>query len=44
MSHGCVNVSTPTPNASWPHAAPDAEGLWSFDAIGDPVIVHGVTP
>ncbi|HEY2668677.1 MAG TPA: L,D-transpeptidase family protein [Actinomycetota bacterium] len=44
MSHGCVNVSTPTRNASWPGAAPNAEYLWSFDNLGDPVIVHGTTP
>lgn len=44
MSHGCVNVSTPTHNASWPHAAPDAEYLWNFDNLGDAVIVHGTTP
>lgn len=44
MSHGCVNVSTPTRNVSYPHAAPNAEYLWSFDNLGDPVIVHGTTP
>ena len=44
MSHGCVNVSTPTRNASWPHAAPNAEYLWNFDTLGDPVVVHGKTP
>ena len=44
MSHGCVNISTPTRNASWPGAAPNAEYLWSFDNVGDPVIVHGTTP
>jgi hypothetical protein len=44
MSHGCVNISTPTRNASWPGAAPNAEYLWSFDNLGDPVIVHGTTP
>lgn len=44
MSHGCVNVSTPTHNASWPNAAADAEYLWNFDNVGDPVIVHGTTP
>jgi lipoprotein-anchoring transpeptidase ErfK/SrfK len=44
MSHGCVNVQTPTDNVSWPHALPQAEWLWNFDYIGDPVIVHGVTP
>jgi lipoprotein-anchoring transpeptidase ErfK/SrfK len=44
MSHGCVNISTPTRNASWPNAAPNAEYLWHFDNLGDPVIVHGTTP
>ena len=44
MSHGCVNISTPTRNTSWPGAAPNAEYLWSFDNLGDPVIVHGITP
>ena len=44
MSHGCVNVSTPTDNHQWPHAVPDAEYLWHFDNLGDPVIVHGTTP
>ena len=44
MSHGCVNISTPTRNTSWPGAAPNAEYLWSFDNLGDPVIVHGTTP
>ena len=44
MSHGCVNISTPTRNASWPRAAANAEYLWSFDNLGDPVVVHGTTP
>jgi lipoprotein-anchoring transpeptidase ErfK/SrfK len=44
MSHGCVNISTPTRNASWPNAAPNAEYLWHFDNVGDPVVVHGSTP
>jgi lipoprotein-anchoring transpeptidase ErfK/SrfK len=44
MSHGCVNISTPTRNASWPQAAPNAEYLWNFDNVGDPVVVHGTTP
>jgi lipoprotein-anchoring transpeptidase ErfK/SrfK len=44
MSHGCVNISTPTRNASWPQAAPNAEYLWKFDNLGDPVVVHGTTP
>jgi len=44
MSHGCVNISTKTRNASWPNAAPNAEYLWSFDNVGDPVVVHGQTP
>jgi lipoprotein-anchoring transpeptidase ErfK/SrfK len=44
MSHGCVNVQTPTENARWPAALPQAEWLWNFDNLGDPVIVHGVTP
>lgn len=44
MSHGCVNVQTPTLNTRWPKAAPQAEFLWNFDNLGDPVIVHGVTP
>ncbi|MEA2684157.1 MAG: hypothetical protein QOK05_2485 [Chloroflexota bacterium] len=44
MSHGCVNIQTPTQNTKWPSAAPQAEYLWNFDNIGDPVIVHGVTP
>ena len=44
MSHGCVNVQTPTDNTRWPRAAPQAEYLWNFDNIGDPVVVHGVTP
>jgi lipoprotein-anchoring transpeptidase ErfK/SrfK len=44
MSHGCVNVQDPTQNTRWPHAAPQAKFLWDFDYIGDPVIVHGVTP
>jgi lipoprotein-anchoring transpeptidase ErfK/SrfK len=44
MSHGCVNISTPTRNTSWPQAAPNAEYLWKFDNLGDPVVVHGTTP
>jgi lipoprotein-anchoring transpeptidase ErfK/SrfK len=44
MSHGCVNISTPTRNASWPQSAPNAEYLWNFDNLGDPVVVHGTTP
>lgn len=44
MSHGCVNVSTPTDNHQWPNAVADAEYLWHFDNLGDPVIVHGTTP
>ena len=44
MSHGCVNVQTPTDNTHWPSATPQAEWLWNFDYLGDPVIVHGVTP
>ena len=44
MSHGCINVQTPTDNTKWPNAAPQAEWLWNFDNIGDPVILHGVTP
>jgi len=44
MSHGCVNISSPTDNTRWPSAAANANWLWSFDYIGDPVIVHGVTP
>gem|GEM_PF-448454 len=44
MSHGCINVQTPTDNTRWPRAAAQAEWLWNFDSIGDPVIVHGVTP
>jgi lipoprotein-anchoring transpeptidase ErfK/SrfK len=44
MSHGCVNVQTPTQNTRYPQAKPEAEWLWGFDNIGDPVIVHGVTP
>jgi lipoprotein-anchoring transpeptidase ErfK/SrfK len=44
MSHGCVNVQTPTENKQWPKATPEAEYLWNFDYLGDPVIVHGVTP
>jgi lipoprotein-anchoring transpeptidase ErfK/SrfK len=43
MSHGCVNISTPTRNTSWPQAAPNAEYLWHFDNLGDPVVVHGTT-
>ncbi|HEV3232226.1 MAG TPA: L,D-transpeptidase family protein [Candidatus Dormibacteraeota bacterium] len=44
MSHGCVNVQTPTDNTRWPKATPQAEWLWNFDNVGDPVIVSGVTP
>ena len=44
MSHGCVNVQTPTDNVKYPGAKPQAEYLWNFDNIGDPVIVHGITP
>jgi lipoprotein-anchoring transpeptidase ErfK/SrfK len=44
MSHGCVNVEDPTDNVRWPNAAPHAKWLWDFDYLGDPVIVHGVTP
>jgi lipoprotein-anchoring transpeptidase ErfK/SrfK len=44
MSHGCVNVQTPTENKQWPKATPEAEYLWNFDYLGDPVLVHGVTP
>ena len=44
MSHGCVNISTQTRNSSWPDAAPNAEYLWHFDNLGDPVIVHGSIP
>jgi lipoprotein-anchoring transpeptidase ErfK/SrfK len=44
MSHGCVNVQTPTANNGWPKAVPQAEFLWNFDNLGDPVIVRGVTP
>ena len=44
MSHGCVNVQTPTQNTKYPNAKPEAEWLWNFDNLGDPVIVHGVTP
>jgi lipoprotein-anchoring transpeptidase ErfK/SrfK len=44
MSHGCINVQTPTDNTRWPNAAAQAEWLWNFDNLGDPVIVHGVTP
>jgi lipoprotein-anchoring transpeptidase ErfK/SrfK len=44
MSHGCVNVQTPTANSQWPKAVPQAEYLWNFDNLGDPVIVRGVTP
>ena len=43
-SHGCVNVQDPTDNTQWPHALPQAQYLWGFDNIGDPVLVHGVTP
>jgi lipoprotein-anchoring transpeptidase ErfK/SrfK len=43
-SHGCVNVQDPTANTQWPHALPQAQYLWNFDTLGDPVIVHGVTP
>ena len=43
-SHGCVNVQSPTQNKQWPKAAPQAEYLWNFDNLGDPVLVHGVTP
>jgi lipoprotein-anchoring transpeptidase ErfK/SrfK len=42
MSHG--NVQTPTDNTRWPAAVPQAEWLWNFDNLGDPVVVHGVTP
>jgi lipoprotein-anchoring transpeptidase ErfK/SrfK len=44
MSHGCVGLETPTQNTRWPNAAAHAEYLWKFDNIGDPVILHGVTP
>jgi lipoprotein-anchoring transpeptidase ErfK/SrfK len=44
MSHGCVNIQTPTQNTKYPNAKPEAEWLWGFDNLGDPVIVHGVTP
>jgi lipoprotein-anchoring transpeptidase ErfK/SrfK len=44
MSHGCVNVQTPTDNTKWPAALPQAEWLYNFDNLGDPVVVHGVTP
>jgi lipoprotein-anchoring transpeptidase ErfK/SrfK len=44
MSHGCVNVQTPTQNRRWPAALPQADFLWQFDSLGDPVVVHGVTP
>jgi lipoprotein-anchoring transpeptidase ErfK/SrfK len=44
MSHGCVNVQTPTRNSRWPAALPQAEFLWQFDNLGDPVVVHGTTP
>ncbi|HEV1998346.1 MAG TPA: Ig-like domain-containing protein [Candidatus Dormibacteraeota bacterium] len=44
MSHGCINIQTPTDNKRWPNALPQAEWLYNFDNIGDPVIVHGVTP
>jgi lipoprotein-anchoring transpeptidase ErfK/SrfK len=44
MSHGCVNVQTPTQNRRWPAALPQAEFLWQFDNLGDAVVVHGVTP
>ena len=44
MSHGCVNVQDPTDNTQWPSAAPQAQWLWNFDNLGDPVIVYGVTP
>ena len=44
MSHGCVNVQTPTDNTKWPAALPQAEWLYKFDNLGDPVVVHGVTP
>ena len=44
MSHGCVNVQTPTANSQWPAAVPQAEYLWNFDNLGDPVFVRGVTP
>ena len=44
MSHGCINLQTPTDNVKWPNATPQAEYLWNFDNLGDPVIVHGVTP
>lgn len=44
MSHGCINIQTPTDNVKWPNAAAQAEYLWNFDNLGDPVVVHGVTP
>ncbi|MGI8608921.1 MAG: Ig-like domain-containing protein [Candidatus Dormibacteria bacterium] len=44
MSHGCINLQTPADNTRWPNATPQAEYLWNFDNVGDPVIVHGVTP
>jgi lipoprotein-anchoring transpeptidase ErfK/SrfK len=44
MSHGCVNVSSPTHNTSWPYAPQNAGWLWNFHDLGDPVVVHGVTP
>ena len=44
MSHGCVNIQDPTQNTKWPNAAPQAQYLWNFDNLGDPVVVHGVTP
>ncbi|MFY9613921.1 MAG: L,D-transpeptidase family protein [Candidatus Dormiibacterota bacterium] len=43
-SHGCVNVQSPTNNTQWPKALPQAEYLWGFNNLGDPVLVHGVTP
>jgi len=43
-SHGCVNVQDPTNNTGNPQALPQAHWLWNFDYIGDPVVVHGVTP
>jgi hypothetical protein len=43
-SHGCVNVQDPTNNYNDPGAKPQARWLWDFDYLGDPVIVHGVTP
>ncbi|GAC1331666.1 MAG: L,D-transpeptidase family protein [Candidatus Dormibacteria bacterium] len=44
MSHGCINVQTATMNTKYPGAAEQAKWLYDFDSLGDPVVVHGVTP